>query len=80
MTAQQTSALINPAGRLDILVLRCAELGLKRVFTPAFASTVYRQIRPVVERELRRVGVPDHPVTVDELARLFKSPQKRRRR
>lgn len=72
-------ALVNPAGRLDVLVLRLVEHGFRCAFTPAYSARIFEAVRPAVEKELRRVGIPDKAITPAEVLGLLLNPPKTKR-
>lgn len=74
------TAAINPVGRIDVLLVRLVEQAVKRAIPPQFAQDVIENVRPVLQREMKRAGIPDKPISPVELVKLLLEGPKRGRR
>jgi hypothetical protein len=85
MTAQSQYGAVNPAGRLDVLLLRLAEEATRKILEPAAARLaqqpvrLWDEVRPIFEREVKRLGIPARPVTIHDVLALGAPGQRRRR-
>ena len=72
----------DPRMRVDILVLRLAELLTKRYVQPHCTpgSDLWSNVKPVVERKLIEAGVPDKPITLETLCEQIGILKPKRRR
>lgn len=83
MTQRAQYAAVNPAGRLDVLLLRLAEEATRKILEPAAARLAKRpvplwdEVRPIFEREVKRLGIPARPVTIHDVLALS-APRRRR--
>lgn len=84
MTQGAQFGAVNPVGRLDVLFLRLAEEATRRILEPAAARlmkqpvALWDQMRPILEHEVKRLGIPARPVTVHDVLALT-APKRRRR-
>lgn len=82
MTTQRAQyGAVNPAGRLDVLLLRLAEETTRKILEPAAARLLkqpvklWDEVRPILEREVKRLGIPARPVTIQDVMKL-KAPRR----
>ncbi len=74
-----TQPLANPVGRLDVMVLRLAERCISRALPAHVSGQLWDVARPVIEREIKRLGIPARPVGVQDVVKLLDGPKRRRR-
>jgi hypothetical protein len=79
-----TQAITNPAGRLDVLLLRLAEEYTRRFVEPAVSRALRQPVnlwdstlRPIVEKTVQDLHIPARPLTMRDVMAL--SAQRRRR-
>jgi hypothetical protein len=80
-----THRLINPAGRLDVLILRVAEECTRRILEPAISRAARRPVslwpvvQPIAQDAVKQWGIPARPVTAADIVALTVAPKRRRK-